>query len=101
MANRVKMTPIAPKQPQAMTPEQQAAAIARSLTQKAESVAQGVLYNLIGGYTHAGKDVDAEEVTSLALDIAARFIKKTPEVMDALFDEMFNKPVEENAPEAK
>lgn len=88
------MAPIAPKQPAPMTDEQRAVAVARALQQKFESVAQGVLYNIIGGEAHADRKIVPEEVTTLALETAALFIKKTPAVVDKLFDEMFNKPVE-------
>lgn len=98
--NKVKVPALQQRsgQPAPMTPAERAEAISRALAQKVESIAQGVLYNLIGGMAHAGREVKIDEVTTAALDIAASLVRKSPKVVDELFNEMFNP---QQAPDAE
>lgn len=102
--NKVKVPALQQRggQPAPMTPAERAEAISRALAQKVESIAQGALYNLIGGLTHAGRDFSVDEVTTVALDIAAALVRKSPKVVDELFNEMFNpQPAPEEKKDAK
>lgn len=89
--------------PQPMTDEQKAAAIYRSVAQRVESTAQGVLFNIVSNpsslvakkvvrFKGDGKQKEAYESTQfqaaelaqLALDIAKEFITRTPKVIEEI-----------------
>lgn len=69
-------------QPQPMNDEQRAAAIYRSIAQRVESTAQGVLFNLASN--PASQGTAPEELADYALAVAKRFIAATPKVIEEI-----------------
>ena len=72
-------------QPRPMTDEERAAAIYRSVAQRVESTAQGVLFNMASNPVAAS--LTAEEIAQQALDIAKEFIVRTPKTVEAIMNE--------------
>ena len=82
-------------QPRPMTDEERAAAIIRSVAQRVESTAQGVLFNIVSNPEAAS--LTAEEIAQQALDIAKEFIVRIPKTVEAVMNEL---PEEEEKKEA-
>ena len=70
--------------PAPMSEAQRMEAISRGFTQQYQSIAQGVLYNLIG--SGAAKRHTPAKVAEKALAITSAFLKKIGPEVDACFD---------------
>lgn len=72
--------------PAPMTPEQQNAAIARGFTQQFNSIAQGVLFNLVHGYASSGQVPKVPRLVDEAISITEGFMEEVGPACDSAFD---------------
>lgn len=71
-----KSIPVARQQVAPLTPEQKQEAMVRFFTQKRESIATGILFNLMQNPVLLNSDVTPEATAELAIEIADRMIEK-------------------------
>ncbi len=86
--------------PAPLSEAEKIAAISRGFTQQYQSIAQGVLFNLIHGYaTCDGALPKAEVVIEQTLSVTDQFMEKVGPACDASFAKLFNKPEEKKEEE--
>ena len=74
--------------PKPLNPQEQLAAIARGFTQQYQSIAQGVLYNLVHGYAGAGKMIPAADLVKEVLEVTDSFMANVGPACDKAFEEL-------------
>lgn len=72
--------------PKPLTQQEQIAAISRGFTQQFNSIAQGVLFNLVHGYAAADSLPEASIIVELAINITEDFMEKVGRACDKAFD---------------
>ena len=72
--------------PKPLTQQEQIAAISRGFTQQFNSIAQGVLFNLIHGYASAGDVPDVGLIVEASIKTTETFIEKVGPACDKAFD---------------
>lgn len=84
--------------PKPLTPQEQLAAISRGFTQQYQSIAQGVLYNLVHGYSTSGNVVPAADLlVKETLEITDAFMANVGPACDKAFEELIVKKQAEAA----
>lgn len=89
------------QQPRPMTEQERAAAIARGFTQQYNSIAQGVLFNLVHGYASSGSVPKDGPLVEEVISITERYMEEIGPACDAAFDVIVNKVGDQPAKEAK
>lgn len=75
--------------PKPLTPQEQLAAISRGFTQQFQSIAQGVLFNLVHGYAASGNVVPAADLlVTECLEITDAFMANVGPACDKAFEEL-------------
>jgi len=75
--------------PKPLNPQEQLAAIARGFTQQYQSIAQGVLYNLVHGYATSGNVVPAADLlVKEVLEVTDSFMANVGPACDKAFEEL-------------
>lgn len=88
--------------PKPLTQQEQIAAISRGFTQQYQSIAQGVLFNLVHGYATSGNVVPAAYLlVSEALEVTDSFMAKVGPACNEAFEELVVKKQAEAAAEKK
>lgn len=72
--------------PKPLTQQEQIAAISRGFTQQFNSIAQGVLFNLVHGYANSGNMPKTASVVDEAITITESFMEEVGPACDAAFD---------------
>lgn len=72
--------------PKPLTQQEQIAAISRGFTQQFNSIAQGVLFNLVHGYASAGNVPKEGRIVEQAISITESFMEEVGPACDAAFD---------------
>lgn len=72
--------------PKPLTQQEQIAAISRGFTQQFNSIAQGVLFNLVHGYANSGNMPKPARVVDEAITITESFMEEVDPACDAAFD---------------
>lgn len=72
--------------PKPLTQQEQIAAISRGFTQQFNSIAQGVLFNLVHGYASAGSVPKESIIVEQAISITEDFMEKVGPACDKAFD---------------
>ena len=72
--------------PKPLTQQEQIAAISRGFTQQFNSIAQGVLFNLIHGYASAGDVPDVGLIVEASIKTTETFMEKVGPACDKAFD---------------
>ena len=75
--------------PKPLTQQEQIAAIARGFTQQYQSIAQGVLFNLVHGYAASGNVVPAADLlVKEVLEVTDSFMANVGPACDNAFEEL-------------
>ena len=69
-----------------LTQQEQIAAISRGFTQQFNSIAQGVLFNLIHGYASTGDVPDVGLIVEASIKTTETFMEKVGPACDKAFD---------------
>lgn len=78
--------------PKPLTQQEHIAAISRGFTQQFNSIAQGVLFNLVHGFASAGNIHDLDMAVEASIKITEAFMKEVGPACDNAFDEIVVKP---------
>lgn len=72
--------------PKPLTQQEQIAAISRGFTQQFNSIAQGVLFNLVHGFATSGDIPKPASIVDAAITITESFMEEVGPACDAAFD---------------
>lgn len=90
--------------PPQLTQEQQAAMVARGFTQKFNSIAEALLFNIVHGAAQNGQLPAPEEIVDQVISITEIYAERINDACDEAFERIFNKKenkVEEPKQEAQ
>lgn len=85
--------------PTPLTQEQQAAMVGRAFTQKFNSIAEGILFNLVHGAASSGNLPAPSVIVDQVLTITETYMEEVGPACDNAFECIFNKKEEETKKE--
>ena len=85
--------------PTPLTQEQHAAMVGRAFTQKFNSIAEGIIFNLVHGAASTGSLPAPVLIVDEVLAITETYMEKVGPACDEAFDRIFNKTEEETKKE--